>query len=703
MLVLRFFALFASLAVARGVEVPAFPGAEGYGAWATGGRGGQIVEVTNLDDAGPGSLRAVLEATGPRIVVFRISGIIDLKKRLRVRNGDLTVAGQTAPGDGICLKNFGLDLSDSRNVIIRYLRVRPGDSAGGENDAIGGRDCEKFIVDHCSVSWANDEVMSIYGCRNVTVQWCIVSESLYQSVHHKGVHGYGGIWGGLDSTWHHNLLAHHTSRNPRFARDLVNTDFRNNVIYNWGFNSAYGGERSATNIVGNFFKPGPATQKNVRERILDARSEGGRWFVEDNVVSGAEDLDADNWQGGIQLPWGDEAALRVSTSFPAAFVTTQPAAQAFDSVLENAGAVLPRRDRVDARIVEEARTGTAKFGASYHGGGNGIIDTPTDVGGWPELHSASAPDDLDHDGMPDEWERKNGFNPGDAADGSLDHDGDGYTNVEEFLNNTDPKRAGDYTLAKMLPSQTVTPAQPARFTRPERFDKVVVLTFDDSAVTHATFVAPLLKKYGFGATFFVCEFPPDFDDKTKYMSWAQIRALDEMGFEIGSHTRTHKHVDKMKAAEFVAELGYIEQKCESLGIAKPKSFAYPAYVSTPDAVKVLREKGYEVARVGGSRAYDPTTDDPLLIPSFSTTGDDPERVFKAIRQARDGKIVVLTIHGVPDYAHPNVTTPPELFERYLQFLRDGHYTVIAMQDLAHYMPARSEEKKSGAVSPSGRP
>ena len=219
-------------------------------------------------------------------------------------------------------------------------------------------------------------------------------------------------------------------------------------------------------------------------------------------------------------------------------------------------------------------------------------------------------------------------------------------------------------------------------------DKLVVLTFDDAAASHATFVAPLLKQFGFGATFFVCEFPPDFDDKTKYMSWEQIAALAADGFEVASHTHTHTHVDKLKPAQFVAELETIEQRCAAHGIARPTTFAYPAYVSTPAAMQTLAERGYRFARGGGGRAFDPRTDDPRLIPSFSTTGTNAERVLDALRLARDGKIVVLTIHGVPDTAHPQVTTPPELFERYLRFLRDEHYIVLALRDLAKYLDPR---------------
>jgi peptidoglycan/xylan/chitin deacetylase (PgdA/CDA1 family) len=227
-------------------------------------------------------------------------------------------------------------------------------------------------------------------------------------------------------------------------------------------------------------------------------------------------------------------------------------------------------------------------------------------------------------------------------------------------------------------------------------DKVVALTFDDASASHAAFVAPLLKQYGFGATFFVCEFPPDFDDKTKYLTWEQIAALHRDGFEIGSHTRTHKHVDKMRPGELAAELEYIERKCAEHGVARPVSFAYPAYVSTPEAVRVLAERGYTLARAGGSRPYDPAHDDRRLVPSFSTSGTDEkaaERVLAALREARGGKVVVLTIHGVPDTAHPQVTTAPDLFERYLRFLRDEKYTVVALRDLARYLPKEEAPKK----------
>lgn len=219
-------------------------------------------------------------------------------------------------------------------------------------------------------------------------------------------------------------------------------------------------------------------------------------------------------------------------------------------------------------------------------------------------------------------------------------------------------------------------------------DKLVVLTFDDAVSTHATYVGPILKKYGFGGTFFVCEFPPDFEDKSKYMSWEQIQELGEMGFEIANHTKTHTHVNKLDKAQFIEELDYIEYKCQELGLDKPVSFAYPAYDTDPGAIQTLEEQGYQFARVGGSKAYDPNVNHPYLIPSFSTTGEDKQRVLKAIDQAKDGKIVVLTIHGVPDYAHDWVTTPPELFEAYMQYLHQNDYKVIALRDLERYIDVK---------------
>nr|WP_310586577.1 polysaccharide deacetylase family protein [Larkinella insperata] len=220
-------------------------------------------------------------------------------------------------------------------------------------------------------------------------------------------------------------------------------------------------------------------------------------------------------------------------------------------------------------------------------------------------------------------------------------------------------------------------------------DKLVVLTFDDASVTQATVVAPTLKKYGFGATFYVCEFPPDFADKKKYMSWEQIRELDRMGFEVANHTLTHSNVARLTPQQFTAQLDSLEARCKTHGINRPlTTFAYPGYGTNPDAFAVLEKKAYQFARVGGARPYDPKTDYPYLIPSYSTTepnNSDKERIFNAFQEAKNGKIVVITMHGVPDYAHDWVTTPPAIFEDYMKYLHDNQYTVIALRDLEQYV------------------
>ena len=422
----------------------AFPGAEGFGRFTSGGRGGVVYEVTNLNNAGPGSLRHGVEMSGPRTIVFRVSGNIHLDTDLRIRNGDLTIAGQTAPGEGITIKGSGMVI-DADNIIIRYMRFRPGDELGRELDALWGRQNKNIIIDHCSLSWGTDEVGSFYDNENFTMQWCILSESLYESVHGKGRHGYGGIWGGQGATFHHNLLAHHSSRNPRFNGARYTTtpetelvDFRNNVIFNWGGNSAYGGEGGKHNLVANYYKPGPATSGDKRFRIInpsyDSSLPWSKWYIADNFVEGYPEVSADNWNGGVQgVSTANLPLIRVDEPFPHAPVETQTAQAAYLSVLADAGATFPYRDPIDARIAEEVRTGTATYGGVY-GAKKGIIDTQTTVGGWPELFSAPRPADSDKDGMPDEWELALGLNPTDAADRNGDLDGDGYTNLENYLN-----------------------------------------------------------------------------------------------------------------------------------------------------------------------------------------------------------------------------------------------------------------------------
>jgi hypothetical protein len=364
-------------------KVDAFPGAEGFGRYTTGGRGGKVLIVDNLSDQEkdpvPGSLRWAINQQGPRIIVFNISGTIALQGPLRITKGDLTIAGQTAPGDGICLKNFATSVQ-ADNVIIRYLRFRCGNEllANAEQDALNGTRHKNIIIDHCSMSWSIDETASFYDNTNFTLQWSIISESLYNSGHAKGAHGFGGIWGGMGASFHHNLIASHTSRNPRFngsrftsdsTTELV--DFRNNVVFNWGFNSLYGGEEGKQNVVNNYFKPGPATKKGeVRFRILDLTQQffikeinpdtlyAGRFYIDGNLVEGHEQASKDNWGYGVQRATVDQKQKsKANTPFPFGSIETEPALKAYEQVLGKAGAILPKRDATDQRIVSEVRSG----------------------------------------------------------------------------------------------------------------------------------------------------------------------------------------------------------------------------------------------------------------------------------------------------------------------------------------------------------
>jgi pectate lyase len=430
-------------------QVSAFPGAEGFGAMATGGRGGKVIQVTNLNDAGTGSFRSAAESSGARTIVFRVSGTIALQSSLNISSGNVTIAGQTAPGDGICIRNYPLKVS-ADNVIIRFIRARMGDVTATEDDAMNGRYHKNIILDHCSMSWSTDECASFYDNQNFTMQYCILSESLYASVHDKGNHGYGGIWGGQGATFHHNLLAHHTSRNPRFCGsrytnhpELEKIDHRNNVIYNWGFNSCYGAEGGSYNIVSNYYKYGPATVSSIKDRIIHPDPDNGensqpagvrgQYYVAGNYVYGYPATTEDNWLGvdGIASSVREEIELTEPVDAPA--LTNQSAQEAFEYVIAEAGAVLPRRDALDIRYIHETVTGTASFGGAYCTS-CGIIDTQETVGGWPALESAEAPADTDSDGIPDEWEDLNGLDKTDPADRNNDMKGEGYTNLEYYLN-----------------------------------------------------------------------------------------------------------------------------------------------------------------------------------------------------------------------------------------------------------------------------
>jgi pectate lyase len=418
-------------------QIPAFPGAQGAGMWSIGGRGGQVHEVTTLDDSGAGSLREAVEASGPRFVVFRLSGNIELASTLSITDPYIYIAGQTAPGDGITLKNHGLSVR-ADHATIRYLRVRPGDNEGLELDSISITEGSDIILDHCSASWSVDETLSASTGEQldaVTVQWCIISESLNCSVHSKGCHGYAslirGAWGNAYS-YHHNLYAHHSGRNPRPGNyndattdpDGFVFDFRNNVVYNWGGNFAgYNSDSDSVtkiNFVGNYYKAGSDSADNAAYRESCTFAQG---FFADNAMNGA--IPGDPWSlvqfNGFSS--GEESAYKMGSPFAVEAVTTDDAMTAYQQVLANAGATLPIRDSIDARIVSEVQSGTGA-----------IIDDEDEVGGWPALQSEAAPDDGDHDGMPDDWENANGLDPGNPSDGNDDCDGDGYTNIEEYLN-----------------------------------------------------------------------------------------------------------------------------------------------------------------------------------------------------------------------------------------------------------------------------
>lgn len=406
----------------RLMGAPAFPGAEGFGAQTPGGRGGAVLFVHNLNDAGPGSLRAALETKGPRIVVFRVAGIIDLKSTLVVSEPFVTIAGQSAPGGGICLRGADMRI-ETHDVIVRYLRVRTGDIAARERDGLSiGGESRNVIIDHCSVSWGVDENLSPSGAiADVTVQWSIIAEGLNRSVHHKGAHGYGTLAravGGV--TFHHNLWAHNQGRNPRLGDNYGKPPFpvfdvRNNVVYNAGGSNVVGDELTV-NYVGNYFKPGPYTRLN-NGLFGPTEKAKPKFYVQGNVVEGMPDLTADArrlFARAVEL---------LSSPAPAPAVETQTAQQAYELVLARVGATLPKRDAVDTRVLADVRNG-----------GGSIIDSQWEVGGWPVYEQARPPRDSDRDGIPDDWEVAHKLNPRNAADGSKDRDGDGYTNLEEYLN-----------------------------------------------------------------------------------------------------------------------------------------------------------------------------------------------------------------------------------------------------------------------------
>ncbi|MEQ8848932.1 pectate lyase [Botrimarina sp.] len=450
-------------------EVPAFPGAQGGGMYSFGGRGGKVYVVTTLEDGGPGSFREALEAGGPRIVVFNVAGVIELESRLIVRAPYLTINGATAPGDGVCIAGDTVEI-ETHDVVIRHMRFRRGDTwVGDRNDSLGGNPVGNIMIDHVSASWGLDENLSMYrhmyqppdGGRelklptvNITIQNSIFSEGLdtYN-------HAFGSTLGGYNSTFHHNLWACNTGRNPSVGMNYDFT-FANNVLYNWRHRTVDGGDhRSFYTLINNYYKPGPVTPKDepIAYRVLKPEQrrspyyllDYGKAYVDGNVVEGSPRVTADNWDGGVQvdIPEPREplkkgvrtpneeqllAEIRSETPYPHSYIEIGPAKDAYEQVLQNAGATLPKRDPVDERIVEMVRTGTVTYEE-----GKGIITDIEQVGGYPEYRGEPYAD-ADSDGMPDDWERSHGLNPEDASDAAGDLNDDGYTNIEDFLNGLDP-------------------------------------------------------------------------------------------------------------------------------------------------------------------------------------------------------------------------------------------------------------------------
>ena len=465
-------------------DIPAFPGAEGGGAFTPGGRGGKIFVVTSLEDSGKGTFREACEAVGARTIVFNVSGIIQLKKRISMRAPYVTIAGQTAPGDGICIAGETLEI-DTHDVIIRHVRFRRGATdVTRRDDALGGNPMGNIIIDHCSVSWGLDENISLYrhqfqanekskleklpAC-NITIQNTISSEGLdtYN-------HAFGSTIGGLNSTFMRNLWANNISRNASVGM-YGDFNFVNNVIFNWWNRSLDGGDyRSMFNIINNYFKPGPITPTDqpIRYRILKPESgymkpkTYGRAYVSGNFIVGSPEVTADNWNGGVQLE--DQSAeetkgylesIKQPKPFSMPHITIMKAEEAYEFVLNNVGATLPKRDAVDERIIKQVRTGKIEvkdglentIGKEYikrrlpaDSYKKGIITHPDQVGGYPE-YKGKAYKDSDNDGIPDTWEKKYSLNPKDASDANKDLNGDGYTNIEKYFNGIDPKGKTDWT------------------------------------------------------------------------------------------------------------------------------------------------------------------------------------------------------------------------------------------------------------------
>ena len=469
-----------------------------------GGRGGKVLVVTNLNDDGPGSFRWACEQGGARIVVFNVSGIIRLKSPIYVRAPYITIAGQTAPGDGICIAGESFQVN-THDVIVRHMRFRRGETqVTYREDSFGGNPVGNIMIDHCSCEWGLDENISFYRHMfdlgdgkpkrkeptvNVTIQNTISAKAL-----DTWNHAFGSTIGGENTTFMRNLWADNTGRNPSIGWGGV-FNFVNNVVYNWVHRTADGGEYTTmSNFINNYYKPGPLTPKDspVGHRIVKSESRSvnlfpfkqfGRVYATGNVMEGYPEITKDNWNGGVQTADKDgemdeteKAMMRSNEPFEMPFITIMGAQKAFDFVLENAGATIPTRDIVDQRIMEEVKTGKAYYVDKYekkvkdnpygdmwglHESSknkdglfkyrrlpndsykDGIITDPRQMGGYPE-YKGTPRVDSDGDGMPDEWERENGLNPNDASDANGDINGDGYTNIEKYINGIDTKTKVDW-------------------------------------------------------------------------------------------------------------------------------------------------------------------------------------------------------------------------------------------------------------------
>ena len=450
-------------------DIPAFPGAEGGGKFSFGGRGGKVIVVTNLNDDGPGSFRYACEQGGARIVVFNVAGIIRIKTPVIIRAPYITIQGQTAPGDGVCLAGESVGIN-THDVIIRYMRFRRGETwVGRRDDAIGGNPIGNIMIDHVSASWGLDENMSMYRHMyndstgkiedkfptvNITIQNSIFSESL-----DTWNHAFGSTLGGENCTFMRNLWANNAGRNPSVGWNGV-FNFVNNVVFNWVHRSVDGGDyRAQFNIINNYFQPGPATPNNtVGHRILKPESGRsklkekyyGRAYVNGNVMQGFPAITKDNWNGGVQIEEEDNAGkylanIKWSKPLMMPKITILDANAARTYVLTNAGATLPKRDAVDTRIVKQVATGKIEFDPnvklpetqfkhrrlpidSYK---QGIITDPSQVGGYPD-YKGTPYKDSDNDGMPDDYEIKNNFNPKDPGDAPK-ISASGYSNIEVYL------------------------------------------------------------------------------------------------------------------------------------------------------------------------------------------------------------------------------------------------------------------------------